>query len=109
MPPLVAAELTRRLCMIPQSFEARQPENVIHGAFHAPGSSDWAVLCSTGGVTTLYVFFAGQFEAPIALRSQPDSTWLGAEPGGPGRRVHCPSVLGVHPQPVTHAVVSSQI
>jgi len=82
LPPLVAAELTRRLCMIPQSFEARQPENVIHGAFHAPGSSDWAVLCSTGGVTTLYVFFAGQFEAPIALRSQPDSTWLGTEPGG---------------------------
>ena len=33
------------------------------------------------GVTTLYVFFAGQFEAPIALRSQPDSAWLGAEPG----------------------------
>ena len=25
LPPLVAAELTRRQCMIPQSFEARQP------------------------------------------------------------------------------------
>jgi hypothetical protein len=81
LPPLVAADLSRRQCMIPQSFEAKQPENVIRGAFHAPGTSDWAVLCSTGGVTTLYVFFAGQFEAPIALRSQPDSTWLGAEPG----------------------------
>jgi hypothetical protein len=81
LPPLIAADLNRRQCMIPQSFEAKQPENVIHGAFHAPGSRDWAVLCSTGGVTTFYVFFAGQFEAPIALRSQPDSTWLGAEPG----------------------------
>jgi hypothetical protein len=81
LPPLGAADLSRRQCMIPQSFEAKQPENVIHGAFHAPGSDDWAVLCSNTGATTLFVFFAGQFEAPIALRSQPDSTWLGAEPG----------------------------
>jgi hypothetical protein len=67
--------------MIPQSFEAKQPENVIHGAFRAPGSSDWAVLCSFAGTTTLYVFFAGEFDLPIRLRSQPDSAWLGAEPG----------------------------
>jgi hypothetical protein len=67
--------------MIPQSFEAKQPENVIHGAFRAPGSSDWAALCSSQGTTTLYVFFAGQFESPIALRSQSDSAWLEAEPG----------------------------
>lgn len=83
LPEGVAAELTRRQCMIPQSFEARQPENIIHGAFRAPGSSDWAALCSTAGATTLYVFFAGQFQAPIALRAQPDSAWLGAEPGSP--------------------------
>ncbi|MGB9030028.1 MAG: hypothetical protein WCC27_07915 [Acidobacteriaceae bacterium] len=81
LPPLVAADLSRRQCMIPQSFEAKQPENVIHGAFHAPGTSDWAALCSSAGTTTLYVFFAGQFDTPLALRSQPDSSWLGAEPG----------------------------
>ncbi len=81
LPPPVAAELARRHCMIPQSFEAKQPENIIHGAFHTPGSSDWAALCSASGATTLFVFFAGQFEAPISLRAQPDSMWLGAEPG----------------------------
>lgn len=81
LPPLVAAQLSRRRCMIPQSFEARQPENVIHGAFRAAGSSDWAALCSSVGITTLYFFFAGQFESPVALRSQPDSAWLAAEPG----------------------------
>jgi len=81
LPTPVIAELVRRQCMIPQSFEAQQPENVIHGSFFSYGSSDWAALCSSQGTTTLYVFFAGQFESPIALRSQPDSAWLGAEPG----------------------------
>jgi len=81
LPDAVAGQLSRRRCMIPQSFEAQAPENVIHGAFRASGSSDWAALCSVDGVTTLYVFLAGQFDAPVALRSQPDTAWLGAEPG----------------------------
>lgn len=81
LPSAVAAELSRRQCMIPQSFEAREPENVIHGAFRSADSRDWAALCSAQAVTTLYVFFAGQFDSPIALRSQPDTVWLGAEPG----------------------------
>jgi hypothetical protein len=81
LPVPVVAQLSRRDCMIPQSFEAQQPENVVHGAFRAPGSIDWAALCSASGSTTLYVFFAGQLDAPVALRSQPDTAWLGAEPG----------------------------
>lgn len=81
LPAEVVVELSSRGCMIPQSFEAKQPENVIHGAFRASGSSDWAVLCSADGTTTLYVFFTGQWDAPTALRSQPDTAWLGANPG----------------------------
>ncbi len=80
LPASIAAELARRQCMIPQSFEAKEPENVIHGSFRALGSSDWAALCSSQGSTTLLVFFAGQPE-PIALHTQADSAWLGAEPG----------------------------
>lgn len=81
LPAPIAAQLRSRRCMIPQTFEAQAPENVIQGAFRAKGSSDWAVLCSAAGTTTLYVFFAGQFDAPVALRSQPDTAWLGADPG----------------------------
>jgi len=81
LPPPVAAQLARLGCMIPQTFEAHEPENVIHGAFRAAGSDDWAALCSSAGTTTLYVFFSSQDDAPIALRSQPDTAWLGAEPG----------------------------
>jgi hypothetical protein len=82
LPPAVLAQLGHRRCMIPQSFEAQAPENVIEGSFQAPGSADWAALCSAGGSTTLYVFLAGQFDQPIALRSQADTAWLGTEPGG---------------------------
>ena len=81
LPAPIAGELSRRQCMIPQSFEAKEPENVIHGAFRAAGTDDWAALCSSQGSTTLFVFFAGQTESPIALRTQPDSAWIGAEPG----------------------------
>ncbi|HEX4004840.1 MAG TPA: hypothetical protein VHX60_01570 [Acidobacteriaceae bacterium] len=81
LPQAVASQLTRRGCMIPQSFEAQQPENVIHGSFRAAGSSDWAALCSIDSSTTLYVFLAGQFGNPITVRSQPDTQWLGADPG----------------------------
>ena len=81
LPREVAARLEQMHCMIPQTFEAQQPENVIQGAFHAAGSREWAALCSVDGKTTLYVFFAGQYDAPEALRSQADTVWLGAEPG----------------------------
>lgn len=81
LPDGVVTQLAHRGCMIPQTFEAKQPENVIQGAFHAPDATDWAVLCSVRGSTTLYVFLAGQFDQPMALRSQPDTAWLGADPG----------------------------
>jgi hypothetical protein len=81
LPDEVVDQLSHRHCMIPQTYEAKQPENVIQGAFHAPGASDWAALCSADGTTTLYVFFEGQLDTPTALRSQPDTAWLGADPG----------------------------
>lgn len=81
LPTEVATQLNRTGCMIPQTFEAQQPENVIGGAFRAPNSRDWAALCSVAGRTTLYVFFAGHYDSPEPLRSQADTLWLGAEPG----------------------------
>lgn len=81
LPLPVAGWLRNQGCMIPQTFEAQEPENVIHGSFREPGREDWAALCSVDGRSTLYVFFAGHFTAPTPLRSQPDTLWLGHEPG----------------------------
>jgi hypothetical protein len=79
LPSVVVQQLEERGCMIPQTYEAHSPENVIHGSFQKPGSSDWAALCSVRGVTTLYVFFQSDFANPVPLRHQSDSTWLGVE------------------------------
>jgi hypothetical protein len=79
LPTEVALQLDRLGCVIPQTYEARGPENVIHGAFEKKGSHDWAALCSVKGVTTLYVFFESDPGVPIALRHQPDNEWLGTE------------------------------
>ncbi|HEX3470195.1 MAG TPA: hypothetical protein VHT28_03335 [Silvibacterium sp.] len=79
LPAAIAAQLNEKKCLVPQTFEARTPENVIHGALERKGSDDWAVLCSVNGATTLYVFFQSQFTTPIALRRQRDTEWLGSE------------------------------
>jgi hypothetical protein len=82
LPLAILQQLSTRHCLIPQTYEARSPENVIHGSFRAPGSDDWAVLCSQNGTTTLYVFFGVQSGPPASLRSQPDTEWLGTESVG---------------------------
>jgi hypothetical protein len=69
LPPAVQEQLNRRSCLIPQSYEARQPENVVHASLERPGSSDWAVLCSTQGTTSLLVFFGSGSKQPFTLAS----------------------------------------
>lgn len=81
LPSGVAQKLDGMGCMIPQTYAAHEPENVISGSFEKKGSSDWAVLCSLHGVSTLYVFFQSNPALPIALRHQPDTLWLGKEWG----------------------------
>ncbi len=72
MPDAVAEMLDQRGCMIPQTFQAHRPENVIHASFDHPGSSDWAVLCSTHGNVELLVFFARTPGKPMTLASVPE-------------------------------------
>jgi len=58
LPAPIAEALTERGCLIPQTYEAKRPENVIHGSLERAGSNDWAVLCSAQGRVKLLVFFA---------------------------------------------------
>ena len=79
LPAIVAMQLDERKCMVPQTYEARTPENVVRASLERKGSDDWAVLCSVNGATTLYVFFQSEFANPMALRRQRDTEWLGSE------------------------------
>ncbi len=73
LPAAVLKDLEKRRCLIPQTYEARAPENVIHGAFREKGSSDWAVLCSQDGSTTLLVYWSGSASKPAELAAQTDT------------------------------------
>ena len=73
LPAPILRDLEKRRCMIPQSYEAKSPENVIHGAFLQQGSNDWAVLCSHDGTSTLLVYWNGTAAKTAELAAQVDS------------------------------------
>lgn len=81
VPQVVAGQLSRRGCMIPQTYEAHRPENVVHASLERPGSSDWAVLCSVSGTVSLLVFFESDSAAPFVLASAPEALRLQVHPG----------------------------
>ena len=77
LPEPIATELEKLGCMIPQTYEAHRPENVVEGSFERTGSSDWAVLCSTRGTAKLMVFFGSALESgPTVLATEPETARL---------------------------------
>lgn len=75
LPAEVQNLLNQRGCLIPQSYEAHGPENVIRASLEHAGSSDWAVLCSEHGTVSLLVFF-GDSGLPRTLASAPETERL---------------------------------
>jgi hypothetical protein len=68
LPEPIAAELNRRGCLIPQTYEAHHPENVVRARLEQASSLDWAVLCSTHGTVQLLVFLSSaEPTAPVVL------------------------------------------
>ena len=80
-------QLNRRRCLIPQTYEAHRPENVVHARLERAGSSDWAVLCSAQGTVSLLVFFASTPAKVTVLASAP-------HPRGPDRYGASPALCG---------------
>jgi hypothetical protein len=71
LPKNLATELKHRGCTIPQPYTDRK-DNVIRGEFAKPGQTDWAVLCSTRGSTSLLVFWNGKTTNPLVLAEYSD-------------------------------------
>jgi hypothetical protein len=78
LPAQVQAVLNQRGCLIPQTYEAHQPENVVRARLEGAGSLDWAVLCSAGGTVSLLVFFNANPAQPFVLASAPETHHLQA-------------------------------
>jgi hypothetical protein len=111
LPPAIQTELSVRGCLIPQTYEAHRPENVVHASLEQPGSSDWAVLCSAQGTVSLLVFFGSGSGRPFTLASAPETERLqshdpsgvlgfnwGIDPASPGD-VHDAQLGMLHPPP----------
>lgn len=115
LPDPISADLEQMGCMIPQTYEAHRPENVIHGSLERPGSSDWAVLCAVEGTVKLMVFFGSSRSSPIVLASEPETTRLethdpsgvlgfgwGIDPVSPRKMREAQSVMEHHPPLLDH-------
>jgi len=122
LPDAVAGVLMQRGCLVPQTYEARRPENVIRASFERPGSSDWAVLCSEHGKVDLLVFFARAFEKPITLESVPELERLqrhdlsgvygfdwGIDPASPERVREAQASMEHHPPLLDHDALAETV
>ena len=111
LPPVIQQQLARRGCLIPQTYEAHAPENVVHASLERPGSSDWAILCSAQGTVSLLVFFGDGSGQPFTLASAPETERLqthdpsgvlgfnwGVDPATP-EQVHDAQLPMRHPPP----------
>lgn len=72
LPAGVIRALQRRGCTVPQEAFTKGPHNVIKGQFAKPGQTDWAVLCSIKGVSTILVFWNGSEANPAAIGAGED-------------------------------------
>ena len=122
IPDELAVQLNRRGCLIPQTYEAHHPENVIHASLERPGSSDWAVLCSAEGTVSLLVYFSSAPTKLHMLSAAPETERLqahdpsgvlgfnwGIDPASP-RQVHTAQIGLLHrPAPVDHDALADSL
>ncbi len=82
LPAPVATELNRRGCLIPQTYEAHHPENVVQARLEQASSVDWAVLCSAHGTVQLLVFLSSaDATAPVVLATAQEKDRLQVRAG----------------------------
>lgn len=113
--------LVHRGCLIPQTYEARRPENVVHASLERAGSSDWAVLCSAQGTVSLLVYFSSNPTSVTVLASFPETERLqfhgsgilgfnwGIDPASPKQIHQAQSGLEHRPQLVDHDALADTV
>src|SRR5947199_7321223 len=126
LPANLARELQRRQCTIPQEAfspaNTKKANNVIKSEFARPGQTDWAVLCSVKGISTILVFWDASEKNPAALAPWKDSNYVqnvGGGRWGYSRRIepmgmadivryHDLEHLGIPLPPIDHQGINDQ-
>lgn len=122
LPEAVRDQLNQRGCLIPQTYEAHRPENVIHASLEGRGTSDWAVLCSVQGTVSLLVFFDGGVQPPAVLASAPETERLqahnpsgvlgfnwGIDPASPKQVAEAQAGMNPRPSALDHDAIADTI
>jgi len=76
LPRDIIRNLQTRGCRIPQEFGNTEPHNVVSGEFMTSGQTDWAVLCSRQGKSSILVFWGGSVHNVSAIAESADSAFL---------------------------------
>jgi hypothetical protein len=122
LPVAFADQLVRRGCMIPQTYEAHHPENVIHARLERPDSIDWAVLCSAQGTVSLLIYFPSAPDRVLTLATAPETERLqihgasgvlgfnwGIDPASPTQIREGQSAMDHRPPPVDHDALADTL
>ena len=76
LPKNIVRYLQRHGCTIPQTYLSSEPHNVIGGEFARRGQTDWAVLCSRSGESSILVFWRGSTRSVAEIAKAPDRGFL---------------------------------
>lgn len=80
LPEQVRQVLRELRCLVPQPGDrvaARQPPvNAVAGRFARAGQVDWAILCSSGGRSSIHVVWGGPARCPTPFASAADRSYL---------------------------------
>src|SRR6266581_8821559 len=76
LPGNVVRELQRRGCTIPQEAFTKRRHNVVRGEFARPDQTDWAVLCSVGGSSSILVFWNWSEKNVAEIAKREDRNYL---------------------------------
>lgn len=82
LPTQIVRALQEQGCTIPQSFVDPQPHNVVQGELRRKGQTDWAVLCSRDGHSSILVFGNSSPTSITEISRQSDRIFVQGIGGG---------------------------
>jgi hypothetical protein len=82
LPKTIRKRLETLGCAVPQVAGEAKPQNVVHGSFARPAQTDWAVLCSRAGKSSIFIFWEKPTTCSSELAIEDDSNYLQGDAEG---------------------------
>ncbi len=76
IPLKIKKALNTQGCSIPQSKFSKKPHNFVQGRFSSNTKKDWALLCSKGGKSSIFVIWEKGTPCPSSLATHEDKNYL---------------------------------